>query len=122
MGYKAPSTTALIASDRIAPTHTPIANGRTSRSHSGQPLTARLVARNALTCPMANHSDALKKMANMYAEVDETAGTPSIGKTGTAAINTRKPITPRIELGSATSTKPNNATAAEIATAMMPPR
>ena len=122
MRYKAPSNTALIASDRIAPTHTPIANGRTSRNHSGQPLTARLVARNALMWPMANHSDALNKMANMYAEDDETAGTPSIGNTGTAAINTRKPITPRSELGSATSTTPNNATAAEIATAVIPPR
>lgn len=122
MRYKAPSTTALIASDRIAPTHTPMANGRTSRIHSGHPLTARLVARNALTWPIANHSDALKKTAKTYAEVDETAGTPSIGNTGTAAINTRKPITPRIELGSATSTKPTNATAAEIATAVMPPR
>jgi len=120
--YNAPSTTVLMASESNAPTQMPIANGRTSCSHSGQPDTAFRVARNAETCPTANHSTMLRKNASTYAEFEETAGTPSIGKTGRAISRSKKPSTPSSEPGSATSSKPNREIASEAPTAIRPPR
>ena len=120
--YNAPSTTVLMASDSNAPTQMPIANGRTSCSHSGQPVTALRVARNAEICPTANHSTMLKKNASTYAEFEETAGTPSIGKTGKAMSRSKKPSRPNSEPGSATSSKPTKEIASDAPTAIRPPR
>ena len=120
--YSAPSTTVLMASDNNAPTQMPMANGRTSRIHSGHPATARRVARSAHMWPIANHNTMLRKNANTYAEFDDTAGTPSMGSTGTEISSTKKPRTPKSEPGSATKTSPMIAIASEAPTAISPPR
>ncbi len=120
--YSAPSTTVLMASDSNAPTQMPMANGRTSRIHSGHPATALRVARSAQMWPIANHNTMLRKNANTYAEFDDTAGTPSIGRTGTEISSTKKPRTPKSEPGSATKTSPMSAIASEAPTAISPPR
>ena len=111
-----------MANESNAPTQMPIAKGRNSWIHSGHPDTALRVARSAETCPTANHSTMLKKNASTYAEFEETAGTPSIGKTGKAMSRSKKPSTPNSEPGSATSSKPNKEIASEAPTAIRPPR
>ena len=69
--YKAPSTTVLIANESNAPTQMPIANGRTSCNHSGQPVTAFRVARKAETCLRQTTTPCSEKMP---------AGMPSLKK------------------------------------------
>ena len=122
VAYRAPSTTVLMASDSNAPTQMPMANGRTSRIHSGQPATALRVARSALMWPMANHNTMLRKNASKYAEIDDTAGTPSMGNTGTETSSTKNPSTPKSDPGHATQISPIRAIASDAPTAINPPR
>ena len=53
----------LSAKAITAPIATPIASGRNSRTHSGQPATARRVARIAETWPRPNQMAALANVA-----------------------------------------------------------
>jgi len=120
--YSAPSTTVLMASESNAPTQMPIANGRNSCIHSGQPETALRVARSAETCPTANHNTMLRKNASRYAVFEETAGTPSMGSTGRATSRSKNPSTPNSDPGNATRSNPIRESASEVPTAIRPPR
>lgn len=120
--YRAPSTTVLMSRESSAPIQIPMAKGRTSRIHSGQPATALRVARSADTWPTANHNTMLRKNAKRYAEFDDTAGTPSMGNTGSEMRRTRNPSTPNSDPGNATRISPTRAITSETPTEISPPR